>query len=74
MCSCRLGLFICYGYYMEKKKKMRRKTLDEVKDDLIGKVGTPQRDAFELELRMDLIGEMIKQEKKQHRQSDFFVR
>ena len=50
---------------MEKKKKMRRKTLEEVKDDLIGKVGTAKRDAFELELRMDLVGEMIKQARKE---------
>jgi len=50
---------------MEKKRRMRRKSLDEVKDDLIGKVGTPKRDAFELELRMDLVGEMIKKARKE---------
>lgn len=48
-----------------KKNKIRRKTLEEVKDDIIGKVGTPKRDAFELELRMDLIGEMIKKARKE---------
>jgi len=50
---------------MGKSNKIRRKTLDEVKDDLIGKVGTPKREAFELELRMDLIGEMIKKARKE---------
>ena len=50
---------------MEKKKKLRRKTIEEVKDDLIGKVGTVKRDAYELELRMDLIGEMIKKARKE---------
>ena len=36
-------------------------TFDEVKDELIGKVGTPERDLFEYELQMDLIGKAIKQ-------------
>lgn len=36
-------------------------TLDEVQDKLIGKVGTPDRDKFEYELQMDLIGKAIKQ-------------
>ena len=45
---------------MKKKEKLKMKTLDEVKDDLIGKVGSPKREAYELELRLDLIGEMIK--------------
>ena len=49
---------------MEKSYKIRRKTLDEVKNDLIGKVGTSRREAFELELRLDLIGEMIKKARK----------
>ena len=36
-------------------------TLDEVQDKLIGKIGTPERDLFEYELQMDLIGRAIKQ-------------
>ena len=36
-------------------------TLDEVQDKLIGTVGTPNRDRFEYELQMDLIGKAIKQ-------------
>jgi DNA-binding XRE family transcriptional regulator len=40
---------------------MRTYTLDEVQDKLIGKIGTPERDRFEYELQMDLIGSAIKQ-------------
>lgn len=40
---------------------MKTYTFDEVKDELIGKVGTPERDLFEYELQMDLIGKAIKQ-------------
>ena len=50
---------------MAKKNKLKRKTLEEVTDDLIGKVGTPKRDAYELELRMDLMGEAIKKARKE---------
>lgn len=40
---------------------MKTYTLDEVQDKLVGKVGTPDRDKFEYELQMDLIGKAIKQ-------------
>jgi len=40
---------------------MKTYTLDEVQDELIGKIGTPNRDRFEYELKMDLIGKAIKQ-------------
>ena len=40
---------------------MKTYTLDEVQDKLIGKIGTPERDLFEYELQMDLIGKAIKQ-------------
>ncbi len=39
---------------------MKTYTLDEVQDKLIGKIGTPDRDKFEYELKMDLIGNAIK--------------
>jgi|SRR5690606_13606876 len=39
---------------------MKTYTLEEVQDKLIGKVGTPERDMFEYELQMDLIGKAIK--------------
>ena len=40
---------------------MRTYSLDEVQDELIGKIGTANRDKFEYELKMDLIGKAIKQ-------------
>ena len=40
---------------------MKTYTLDQVQDKLIGKIGTPDRDIFEYELQMDLIGKAIKQ-------------
>ena len=40
---------------------MKTYSLDEVQDQLIGKVGTANRDKFEYELKMDLIGKAIKQ-------------
>lgn len=46
---------------------MKTYTLDEVQDKIIGKKGTPNRDRFEYELQMDLIGQAIK-ETRQERQ------
>lgn len=43
---------------------MRKFTLDEVQDSLVGPVGTPERDAFELEVRMELIGAAIRRTRK----------
>ncbi len=40
---------------------MKIYTLDEVQNELIGTIGTPNRDRFEYELQMDLIGKAIKQ-------------
>jgi DNA-binding XRE family transcriptional regulator len=40
---------------------MKTYTLDEVQDNIIGEIGTPDRDFFEYELQMDLIGKAIKQ-------------
>ncbi|MBX3163679.1 MAG: helix-turn-helix transcriptional regulator [Bacteroidetes bacterium] len=40
---------------------MKTYTLNEVQDKLIGKKGTPNRERFEYELQMDLIGQAIKQ-------------
>lgn len=46
---------------------MKTYTLNEVQDKIIGKKGTPNRDRFEYELQMDLIGQAIK-ETRQERQ------
>jgi len=42
------------------KKAIKIYTLDEMTDKYVGKKGTPERDQFEYELRMDLLGRMIK--------------
>lgn len=44
---------------------MKTYTFDQVKDELIGKIGTEERDLFEYELQMDLIGKAIKQTRKE---------
>ena len=45
--------------------KMKTYTLEEITDKHIGKRGTPKREAFEYELRLDLLGEAVKQARKQ---------
>ena len=40
---------------------MKTYTLDQVQNKLIGKSGTAERERFEYELQMDLIGKAIKQ-------------
>ncbi|HAQ20615.1 MAG TPA: transcriptional regulator [Prolixibacteraceae bacterium] len=40
--------------------EMKTHTLAEMKDKYIGKVGTTERDEYEYELRMDVLGRMIK--------------
>jgi DNA-binding XRE family transcriptional regulator len=42
-------------------KKMKIYSLDDITDKHIGKIGSKKRDAFEYELRLDLLGEAIKQ-------------
>lgn len=44
---------------------MKTYTLDKVQDKLIGKIGTHNRDKFEYDLQMDLIGKAIKQTRKE---------
>ena len=41
-------------------KKIKVRTLAEMKDKHIGKVGSKERDDYEYELRMDVLGKMIK--------------
>lgn len=44
---------------------MKKMTLDQAKDKYIGKAGTPKRDQYEFDLQVDLIGEMIKNTRKE---------
>ena len=41
-------------------KEIKSFSLDEMKDKYIGRVGTTERDEYEYELRMDILGKMIK--------------
>ena len=57
------GNFILKGKAM-KDKPLKTYSLEEVTDKYIGKLGTPKREAFENELRLDLLGEAIRQARK----------
>ena len=50
---------------MEKKGKMKMMTLDQLKDKHIGKIGTSKRDEYEMELKVEVLGEMIKTVRKE---------
>ena len=52
---------------MKEGKKLKTYSLEEVTDKFIGKVGTKKRDAFEYELRLDLLGEAIKQARQERK-------
>lgn len=40
--------------------KMKKYTLSEMEDKYLGKIGTRERDEYEYELRMDILGRMVK--------------
>ena len=44
---------------------MKRYTLERTKDELIGIIGTPERDEYEFELKLELIGDMIQMARKE---------
>ena len=46
---------------------MKTYTLDEVTDKFVGKIGTENRDKFEYDLQMDLIGNAIKETRKERK-------
>jgi predicted XRE-type DNA-binding protein len=46
-------------------EEMKSYSLTEMKDKYIGEVGTTERDEYEYELRMDILGKMIKQARKE---------
>lgn len=50
---------------MKKVNKMKTISLDDMIDKHVGKIGTAERDAFEYELSIDLIGHAIKQARKE---------
>jgi DNA-binding XRE family transcriptional regulator len=47
------------------KEKMKMMTLDQMKDKHIGEVGTKERDKYEFDLKLEVLGEMIKSARKE---------
>ena len=47
------------------KKKIKTYTLDELTDKYVGKKGTQERERFEFELKLDVLGYMIKKTRKE---------
>jgi HTH-type transcriptional regulator/antitoxin HipB len=47
------------------KKEMKKYSLDQVKDEIIGKKGSPKRDQYEYDLQMEILGDLIKQTRKE---------
>jgi HTH-type transcriptional regulator/antitoxin HipB len=47
------------------KPKLKTYSLDQVKDEMIGKRGTARRDEYEFELSLELLSEMIKTTRRQ---------
>jgi HTH-type transcriptional regulator / antitoxin HipB len=45
----------------------KHKTLSELEDKYYGKPGTPKREQYEFELSMDILGEKLKQIRKQQK-------
>ncbi|NOQ74770.1 MAG: helix-turn-helix domain-containing protein [Crocinitomix sp.] len=48
-------------------KKIRSMTLDQMKDKHIGKVGSEERDKYEFDLSLDILGETIKSVRKERK-------
>lgn len=46
---------------------MKTYSLDELEDKYIGKKGTPARDQYEYELKMDILGHMIKKARQERK-------
>jgi len=58
------GLLRRWQLKILKVLRMRSYTLNDVKDKYIGKEGSPEREAYELDLKIELIGEAIKKIRK----------
>lgn len=46
---------------METNKAMKLYSLEQIKDEFIGKNGTPKREIYEQELQLEALGDIIKQ-------------
>ena len=50
---------------METKEYIKLTSFDQLKDKHIGKVGTKERDKYEFDLKVEILGEMIKSVRKE---------
>lgn len=50
---------------MKAKEKFKMVTLDQLKDKHIGEIGTPERDKYEFDLKVEILGQMIKSTRKE---------
>ena len=50
---------------METTREMKMKSLNQLKDKHIGKVGTTERDAYEFDLKIEILGNLIKSVRKE---------
>jgi HTH-type transcriptional regulator/antitoxin HipB len=50
---------------METTKKMKMMSLDQLKDKHLGEVGTDERDKYEFDLKIEILGDMIKSVRKE---------
>ena len=51
---------------METKGKMKMMSLDQMKDMHLGKNGTIERDEYEMDLKVEILGEMIRTVRKEN--------
>jgi DNA-binding XRE family transcriptional regulator len=50
-----------------KHPELKTYTLSEVEDEIIGKTGTPERDKYEFDLKLEILGAMIKTARKERK-------
>lgn len=46
-------------------KDIKFRSFDDIKDKYLGEIGTPERDQYEFDLKLDVLGVMIKQTRKE---------
>ena len=47
------------------EKELKLYSFDEIKDEFLGKKGSSKRDQYEFELKMDILGDVIKNTRKE---------
>lgn len=50
---------------MKAKEKFKMVTLDQLKDKHIGEIGTSERDKYEFDLKVEILGQIIKSTRKE---------